>query len=207
MSLWLNIFYYNGADSLPYKLIRYVSPLGIQSYDTTAQYFRYDAQGRCTFDSTRYDAADITTVYDVFAFTYVGSTIIEEFQEVTRINGFFSETSVNLPVYINNHVTAVVDSVGNKKRFEATLQYDNKINPFQKFNFNRRMIDAEFTCSLNFQFANLTEIDQVIDGVYIHHYKYQYKYNSRNLPASMITQSLGDYSTEENKSIFIYTDK
>lgn len=204
-------YYYNLADSLPYKIIEY-GEHNITGLPTVRTSFYTYLNGRVASDSTV--ALNYSTT--VHKYTYTSNRVVDSFytnwnQEITRnyrvvesqiINGFPVSETDTLVRNLNNFPFPSDTTIDNH-----TFTYDNKNNPFHKFHFLtpfyqlNEFVAVTGTEKRNFLHVKHTRVRPFPDT---YEYLYQYQYKPNNYPATVVNIDVNNPGYN-SKGIFFYT--
>jgi hypothetical protein len=145
-------YFYNGADSLPYKSYMIATYDGMLDFDTTTTFFNYDISARLIKDSAINGERNISSPFYrvrqyVNSYSYITGKITRQSSDLPIIEpnpsayppSFTLDTviisnqnpasSVTYISYINNTSFA--------KDFETVITYDNNPSPYYKLNISK----------------------------------------------------------------------
>ena len=213
-----NKYFYNGTDTLPFKVNAIIDDL--HTYLDTDYYQYSSPERRVIYDSSiQYDANPIYTyfTFQSYDFTYFTNQVSQTERDYP--NGVYGSTQLfKIPVNkISGNIVSQRDTTsgGDVEVFNST--YDNKLNPLNRFNFGAPIIHfgSDFFTTdylLIDQVNNITEINEVrtifITGnIYLDHYKFLYSYNTTGYPTEARILNIGSTSPRSfNKLKYFYTN-
>ncbi len=186
-------FYYNGNDTLPYKLVAY-SNSDINNYvDTSTSFYNYDANGNKIKDSTRFSSSDITTYtlkttvtdYTYSAGKMVGYTVENDVYPNT--NQVVSKDTATLDSKGNviTNVKYIVTGATENLALTSTGTYDNHPGPYTKITAFKAMRQfAESDNVLYLSYNNYLTIDhnQLLPSIETIHSSATYQYLANGYP-------------------------
>lgn len=213
---------YNGNDTLPYKQITWTKEASTKWIDTS--YYQYLAGSTLLiYDSViskdiQPYSTDIYTSVEKYA--HLANTISRSI--TNYLNNIYTNSnnfSYNLTLQNGNIVTQLDTTWGSSHSFICA--YDNKPNPFSRVGispysyagfFDIQIGDTDADPTFYEQKNNILEINNSNGSSspqIVTHYKYFYKYNTRNYPSEVDIQNVGssnNYNQNINKIIFKYTN-
>ncbi|HMI79954.1 MAG TPA: hypothetical protein VK484_14240 [Ferruginibacter sp.] len=196
--------FYNGNDSLPFKLTDYLAVVGVFTwFDSTINFLFYDAQGRMILDSSIHSSQGTGSPYhkdkDIYSVKYVANNIY----------GYNTSTNLSNPNPPSIQVdTTWLDANKNilKRHFydsqplalfrtEDNTSFDNKLSPY----FYMKQIPYFYVTSPYYTGMNnllITHTEKLyIPAIY--DVKYVHTYNAYNMPILSIGIDIPTQAVEE----------
>lgn len=190
-------YFYNGNDTLPYKLTVIGNPAAQTEYDTTVNYFTYNASGLLIRDTGYYAGHNATDDYYTWSnqtYAYSGSMITGRRDAIVAYAGSsHNETRID---------TAQTDANGNviqnikHKDYEninSILTWDSHPSPFARLNNFRSTFIFPFGETFFYempQYNNRLHIIEVTTGgsgfTYEEDFTGSYTYNANGYPIQIL---------------------
>ena len=208
---------FNGNDTIPYKQIAWFKETSNKWVDTS--YYQYINGISLIYDSTIERTIEPQSA-DLFTFTekysHINNSLSRNISNYQ--NNIFTGSDVftyNFITQNNNVINQQDNAWGATNSFICT--YDTKSNPFSRIGtssyssaifFDMKIGDTDADPTFYEQKNNVTEITNTSLPSSIH-YKFDYKYNSKNYPTEVAIQDMGssnNFNLLINKIKFEYTN-
>jgi hypothetical protein len=192
-------FFYNGAETLPYKVVE-LNQEDVAYVDTT--FYTY-SNGFVSLDSSlNYVVSSQRWLYtNVIAFSVTGNKVFVRIKDIYRFSTY--EDSATLTITRQNGNIIMQQDPNNTITENIQMTYDNKVNPFYRGDIHYPIYYEHLFNSFNAQKNNPLEQSFSI-GSSTSRIKYQYTYRSDGYPLTVTKTDL-TYSSQSRKGIFIYT--
>ncbi len=202
-------YYYNGSDTLPFKMIRKETDLTQNEVYTNTSFYTFNSQGLKVKDSTIVaDPLPSPPYSEITNLVHGAGTIysLGSYNNSSNPHSFRDTAILNVQGNISSAKSWSNASGTWELGKENTISYDNKVNPFYKLNIYRSMIQSSGTLDdvINMAAANniLSYREFYPQGGFSWDVAVNYTYNSNNMPIQAVANLDGDIVSFQ----FTYTD-
>lgn len=198
LELWETTeYFYNGNDTLPYKSVVIGNPAAQTEYDTTINFYTYNAAGLLIRDTGYYAGHTSTDDYNTRSnqtYTYSGSMITGRRDAIVTYGGF-SNNETRIDTAHTDANGNIIQNIKHKdlETINSTITWDNHPSPFAKLSNFRASLIFPFGETFFYempQYNNRLHITELTTGGSNHTYDEdftgRYSYNANGYPTQIL---------------------